>query len=163
MNDLIAWLPEVPEWVTTLTAWVAALPDWVTKLTEWLPAIPEWVQGLFDWSPSLPDWVNNLLDWSPGMPDWVSKLLGWFGGGGDEGNYATGTPAWPGGWTQVGEFGPELVRLPSGSQIFDHRESAAMLGAVPGQTVTVGPIHINQELDWEAPRWRLQELTRRRG
>ena len=30
-----------------------------------------------------------------------------------------------------------------------------------GQLVTIGPVYINQELDWEALRWRLQELARK--
>ena len=36
---------------------------------------------------------------------------------------ASGTPNWKGGWTTVGEKGPELMNLPSGTQIIPH-ESA---------------------------------------
>lgn len=32
--------------------------------------------------------------------------------------YAGGTPSWPGGWGLVGEKGPEIVKLPSGSQVY---------------------------------------------
>ena len=68
-----------------------------------------------DWKPeSLPRLgVASLPTWrwpSIPMPGWLSR---WIGGDDDsEGNNAVGTPNWPGGMTMVGEFGPELVRLP---------------------------------------------------
>lgn len=37
---------------------------------------------------------------------------------------ATGTSFFRGGWTTVGEHGPELMRLPAGSKIMSHSESA---------------------------------------
>jgi hypothetical protein len=49
------------------------------------------------------------------------------------GNNAMGTPGWGGGWSWVGERGPELMRLPMGSRILDNRASMAVAGG--GSTV----------------------------
>ena len=46
------------------------------------------------------------------------------------GRNAGGTDYWRGGWTLVGEEGPELLRLPQGTQIKSNTESAAMMGGV---------------------------------
>lgn len=46
------------------------------------------------------------------------------------GRNAGGTDYWRGGWTLVGEEGPELLRLPQGTQIKSNAESAAMMGGV---------------------------------
>lgn len=40
---------------------------------------------------------------------------------------AVGGRSIPGGWTVVGEEGPELIRLPGGSDIFTARDTASML------------------------------------
>lgn len=48
------------------------------------------------------------------------------GGGGTGGSvpaHATGTPYFSGGWTTVGEHGPELMNLPSGTKILSNQES----------------------------------------
>ena len=44
------------------------------------------------------------------------------------GNNANGTSFWRGGLTWVGEYGPELVNLPRGSQVYSHEQSIAMAG-----------------------------------
>jgi TP901 family phage tail tape measure protein len=72
------------------------------------------------------------------------------------GRNARGTAWWPGGLSWVGEEGPELVRLPRGSAVYSAPQSANMAGATIHVTV-------NQALDWEEVRWRLQDLARRRG
>lgn len=63
----------------------------------------------------------------------VSKLRGVFGGGdsggenggsaGDTFANATGTTFFSGGWTTVGEHGPELMKLPAGSKILSNGAS----------------------------------------
>lgn len=45
------------------------------------------------------------------------------GGGGSFAANATGTPYFSGGWTTVGEHGPELMRLPAGTRILSNQES----------------------------------------
>ena len=44
------------------------------------------------------------------------------------GSNAGGTPFWRGGLTWVGEYGPELVNLPRGSQVYSHEQSVQMMG-----------------------------------
>lgn len=44
------------------------------------------------------------------------------------GNNANGTANWRGGWTWVGERGPELMRLPQGTQIKSAEQSQRMAG-----------------------------------
>lgn len=67
------------------------------------------------------------------------------GGGGNEGGStgqpaipgnATGTNFWQGGYTIVGEEGPELVDLPRGSRIFPANQTAQMLSPTSGQPVS---------------------------
>lgn len=43
-------------------------------------------------------------------------------------NNALGTSYFSGGWTWIGEQGPELMKLPGGAQILDNRTSQNMLG-----------------------------------
>jgi hypothetical protein len=139
------------EWPSYLT-W-----EWPAYLTwEW----PEW--------PSLPEW--NWPDWPdwhwPSLPAWrwpaipVPGWLSWLTGGG--GNNAVGTPNWPGGLTTVGEFGPELVRLPAGSRIYSNQASMALAGA-NGSTVNVGPVYVNDKVDVEALAYRVATINARRG
>ena len=77
------------------------------------------------------------------VADALGKVRGFFGGGGDDGGstpaHATGTPFFSGGWTTVGEHGPELVSLPAGSQILSNGASRERL-----QTAGV-PVNIHIE------------------
>lgn len=50
---------------------------------------------------------------------------------------AAGTESWRGGLTWVGESGPELVRLPRGSQIYSNGESQQLAGGVNIGTVVI--------------------------
>lgn len=76
----------------------------------------------------------------PGAPliDWranAARLQAKFAAGG----FAAGTSNWPGGWGIVGERGPELVNLPSGSRVYPN-------GQGPGQgglSVQIGSINVN--------------------
>jgi len=59
-----------------------------------------------------------------GLGGIISGILG-----GLFGHNASGTDHWRGGMTWVGEEGPELVSLPTGSQIFSNQRSIAMASA----------------------------------
>ena len=50
---------------------------------------------------------------------------------------AAGTDNWKGGWTWVGEGGPEKVWLPQGSKIYSNQESREMAGGVTIGTVVI--------------------------
>jgi phage-related tail protein len=61
-----------------------------------------------------------------------------------------GTAYAHGGWSWVGEAGPELVRLPRGAQVFPSRESQEMVGQGGGVNVTIQQATIRGEQDiWE--------------
>ena len=48
--------------------------------------------------------------------------------GGGHSRNAKGTPYWQGGLTWVGEEGPELVDLPTGSRIYNNQQSTSIGG-----------------------------------
>lgn len=61
---------------------------------------------------------NNVVDMQNQVQKPLTRLPG----------YARGTNNHRGGWAIVGEEGPELVRMPRGSQVFDNQTSNKMLG-----------------------------------
>lgn len=63
--------------------------------------------------------------WDPELGAWVGNYSG----------NATGTDNWRGGWTWVGENGPELMRLPQGAQIMSNQESRDYGGDVYNITI----------------------------
>lgn len=117
-----------------------------------------------DWSPiggafgslatSVIDAITNI-DWSgvsapfyalkDSIQNAVNSALstisfGFFGGGTEVGNNAAGTDNWKGGWTWVGEKGPELLNLPKGSQILSNDESKKMIGQLADGTTTAATV-----------------------
>lgn len=58
-------------------------------------------------------------------------------GGASAGHNAGGTSNWRGGWSWVGENGPELMNLPSGTQIKSNAESMRMSGGGGGNNYTL--------------------------
>jgi hypothetical protein len=62
---------------------------------------------------------------------------------------ARGTSNWRGGWSWVGEEGPELLRLPGGSQVVPHRESVAAAGGAGGPTIVIGQMMPHNYGEWE--------------
>lgn len=135
VEKLLSWIPDAPGWVTDLAVWLAPKPEWVTSLIDWIPATPAWLESLLNWTPSTPAWLENLLNWRPPS----IQLPSFFGGGGfasegSIGGNAQGTNNWRGGWTWVGEKGPELLNLPKGSQVISNRESMGMIGQLASGT-----------------------------
>lgn len=61
-----------------------------------------------------------------GVQGAAEKVKGFFGGKRVEAN-ATGTNYYGGGWTTVGEHGPELMHLPSGTKIKSNSDSKSMV------------------------------------
>lgn len=79
------------------------------------------------------NFVKPLID---GIGNALSSVTGFISGGVSRflGGNATGTKYWSGGLSVVGEHGPELVQMPSGSKVFTNRESRAMVNrAMPTQ------------------------------
>lgn len=82
------------------------------------------------------------------LPDWVP------GGLGGKGinipkipQFAKGTGYFRGGKAIVGEQGPELVTLPSGSKVHNANKTAEMLGGNGGVVITGNNFTIREELD----------------
>jgi len=74
--------------------------------------------------------IETALGWLLNWNNTSSKEKSVKVSSGSVGNNANGTDYWRGGDTWVGERGPEIVRLPRGSQVFSNRESMAMAGGV---------------------------------
>ena len=72
----------------------------------------------------------ELAQWLNGDWDYKGVAVGGKAWDAGIGRNAGGTDYWRGGWTLVGEEGPELLRLPQGTQIKSNAESAAMMGGV---------------------------------
>jgi hypothetical protein len=109
-----------------------------------------WIQRLWAWFDS------HILNLKIGVDvpgaGTAGKIWGWISGGveaipnigpviraGETATRATGGMA--GGWTTVGEFGPELVRLPSGSQVKTAGATRISAGSYGGEVVV--PVQIN--------------------
>lgn len=59
------------------------------------------------------------------------------------GGHAQGTSYAPGGWTWVGERGPELMKLPQGAQVMQNYRSSQVAGEGGGTNITIsGAINI---------------------
>lgn len=75
------------------------------------------------------DFVKPLIDGIgkavSGISGAVSKGIGWVAN--KIGKNATGTKYWGGGLSIVGEHGPELVQMPSGSKVYTNTETNSMM------------------------------------
>lgn len=69
---------------------------------------------------------------------------------GVKGKNALGTPYWGGGLSVVGEHGPEIVEMPSGSKVHDNKDSMRMVGNGGSVTITFGDVHVRKESDIDA-------------
>ena len=56
--------------------------------------------------------------------------------------FASGTNYAPGGWSVVGENGPELINMPSGSQVKTNNQSNGLTGSGSSTTVSIGTVYI---------------------
>jgi len=133
------------------------------SLTDAVENVIEVVEYVWDTLKGLWEWLRSHVFANP-FGGWTGPNLGGATPGGDIGLHAKGTRYFEGGLTWVGEEGPELVALPRGTRIWSNEESMALAGAGSGGTqVTVGPVYIQSELDWEELRWKLNDLVRRRS
>ena len=94
--------------LTDTTSVIGGLAQLAAQLGKM--ALMKGLEGLF----------GNLLDGLSGGGAGLASLFGF---------NANGTDNWQGGLTMVGERGPELANLPTGTQIFNAQKSAQMLSA----------------------------------
>jgi TP901 family phage tail tape measure protein len=139
----IAWesLKEPLDFVIAAVAGVRkAIDDFVAWITG--VDIPNPFAG---WSfPSLPDWMTGGGQQQPGQP----------------GRNALGTPYWPGGWTWVGERGPELVNLRGGAAIEPVNWAAAGAG---GGNLVIESVTINNGMDIEELAYKIFQIRQKRN
>lgn len=90
------------------------------------------------------------------LADGVKKVKNFFFGGDESdssdsvGHNATGTSYWRGGYSMVGENGPELAYLPSGSKVFSNPNTAGMLagsGGSGGVSINIEHMEVREEAD----------------
>lgn len=116
-------------------AWLAGLLAFAWPAISAVAGFAELISWIWPEMPR-PAWLDTLISWAPPMPGWVSSLLSWTGLGGTKDGLASGTDNWKGGWTWVGEKGPELLNLPKGSQVLSNTESRKMIGQLADGTTT---------------------------
>lgn len=81
--------------------------------------ICEWIEKAWNW---LTKWNSTPADNKSATVSYVDAKVGPIG------KNALGTSYWKGGLTWVGEHGPELLDIPSGSKVYNNNESNGMLG-----------------------------------
>lgn len=82
------------------------------------------VQGAYNFIKPIVEKIGSAIST---ISNGISSARNFLSGGGGVDQNATGTSYFRGGWTTVGEHGPELMKLPSGSQIFSNSTSNDML------------------------------------
>lgn len=101
---------------------------------------------------------SKIGDGIGAITDAVKKIRGIDDSGGAGGSstssgsvsaHATGTSYFAGGWTTIGEHGPELMNLPSGTKILSNQESNNVRGNT-AVTVHVEHMEVRSDADIEA-------------
>lgn len=82
------------------------------------------VEKAYNFVKPLIDGIGNAVS---GISGAVSSGLGWIAS--KVGKNATGTKYWRGGLSVVGEHGPELVQMPSGSKVYTNTETNSILNS----------------------------------
>lgn len=110
ISGLVGWVKERINDAITVMHDLAAVVD----------AVKSKIDGLLGSIGSAISKVGDLADKVTSLPGKALGLL------------ASGTTNWPGGWAITGEEGPELINLPSGSDVFKASDTARMLAQLAG-------------------------------
>lgn len=87
-------------------------------------AVKTVVKGAYDFIKPIIDGIGSAIST---VGNAVSTARNFLTGGGGSDHNATGTAYFSGGWTTVGEHGTELMKLPSGTQIYSNTQTRQML------------------------------------
>lgn len=111
------------KWALVKGAVASSIDGIKTKITEGINKILEWN------ATSVKEKVFSIVQ---KVTEVISKVTS----GGDEktAKNFSGTSFFQGGWTMVGELGPELVKLPTGSQIYNDSTTKKMMSGSKGIT-----------------------------
>ena len=123
---------------------IAAVDLCLSAFEKAFPAIEAVVKAV--WSVIEPI-INGIGKGISAVAGAVKNVAGFIGGGkGSVGANATGTTYWKGGYTTVGEHGPELVSLPAGSKVHSNSDTQKMLGG-KAVNINIGSMVIREEAD----------------
>lgn len=132
ISNIINWVANFIGWLKDLVGWIADLPN---KIRNGLSTLKDIIiapfEQAFNWIKDIPGRIvgavgnigqmlrDKLGDWDiPGPLGKVKDVIPGF---------AEGVRNFEGGWAMVGEQGPELVNLPSGSDVFSNSDTMNML------------------------------------
>ena len=123
---------------------IAAVDLCLSAFEKAFPAIEAVVKSV--WNVIEPI-INGIGKGISAVAGAVKNVAGFIGGGkGDVGANATGTSYWRGGYTTVGEHGPELINLPAGSKVHSNSDTQKMLGG-KAVNINVCSMVIREESD----------------
>ncbi len=156
------------------TAWSVAGPilDLAIEGIGLFASAVEWafpyIQGIFEtaWSVIEPI-VTGIGKGISLLAEGAGKVKDFLFGGGDSsaasgnvGHNATGTSYWRGGYSVVGENGPEIVDLPGGSRVYSNSSSERLLAGAGGHggiNIHIDRMEVRSESDIDAVAQKLAE------
>lgn len=106
----------------------SALSSLGTIFNSVFNGIAKVVENVYNFIKPLIEGIGNAVS---GISGAISGGLGWVAGKLKIGKNATGTKYWQGGLSMVGEHGPELVQMPSGSKVYTNRETNTIINQEP--------------------------------
>lgn len=123
---------------------IAAVDLCLSAFEKAFPAIEAVVKAV--WSVIEPI-INGIGKGISAVAGAVKNVAGFIGGGkGSVGANATGTSYWRGGYTTVGEHGPELINLPAGSKVHSNSDTQKIIGG-KAVNINIGSMVIREEAD----------------
>lgn len=123
---------------------IAAVDLCLSAFEKAFPAIEAVVKSV--WNVIEPI-INGIGKGISAVAGAVKNVAGFIGGGkGDVGANATGTSYWRGGYTTVGEHGPELINLPAGSKVHSNSDTQKIIGG-KAVNINIGSMVIREESD----------------
>lgn len=123
---------------------IAAVDLCLSAFEKAFPAIEAVVKSV--WNVIEPI-INGIGKGISAVAGAVKNVAGFIGGGkGDVGANATGTSYWRGGYTTVGEHGPELINLPAGSKVHSNSDTQKIIGG-KAVNINIGSMVIREEAD----------------
>jgi hypothetical protein len=135
-------------WNNILKPAFAAIGQWLKDLTGGWGNLKRGADAFLKILSDIGKMISNLK-----VPSWVTSGAqaagSWLGG--LLPGHASGVRNFAGGWSVVGERGPELVNLPRGSDVLSNRASSRMLARASegGATITIAPVFSGVVIDNE--------------
>lgn len=149
--------PAISSVLSTMWSIAGPLLDLAIEQIDLMASAIEWafpyIQGIISAAWSVLQPIFEGIGKGIGVvADGVSKVKGFLTGGGkskdaDVGNNATGTSYWRGGYTMVGEHGPELLSLPTGSKILPSQQSQAAFAGGGGIHINIAQMTVREDAD----------------